>query len=33
MKMENYEKTTYIIAKLRKKYVENTYQTIFLSTY
>ena len=29
MKMENFEKTTYIIGKLRKKYVENAYQTIF----
>ena len=33
MKMENFEKTTYIIGKLRKKYVENDYQTIFLSTF
>ena len=32
MKMENFKKTTYIIGKLRKKYVENAYQTIFLST-
>ena len=33
MKMENFEKTTYIIGKLGKKYVENAYQTIFLSTF
>ena len=33
MKMENFEKTTYIIGKLRNKYVENAYQTIFLSTF
>ena len=33
MKMENFEKTTYTIGKLRKKYVENAYQTIFLSTF
>ena len=33
MKMENFEKTTYIVGKLRKKYVENAYQTIFLSTF
>ena len=33
MKMENFEKTTYIIGKLRKKYVGNIYQTIFLSTF
>ena len=33
MKMENFEKTTYIIGKPRKKYVENAYQTIFLSTF
>ena len=33
MKMENFEKTTYIIEKLREKYVENSYQTIFLSTF
>ena len=31
--MENFEKTAYIIWKLRKKYVENAYQTIFLSTF
>ena len=30
--MENFEKTAYIIGKLRKKYVENAYQTIFSST-
>ena len=33
MKMENFEKTTYTIGQLRKKYVENAYQTIFLSTF
>ena len=33
MKMENFEKTTYIIGKLRKEYVENAYQTILLSTF
>ena len=33
MKMENFEKTTYMIGKLRKKYVGNAYQTIFLSTF
>ena len=33
MKMGNFEKTTYIIGKLRKKYIENAYQTIFLSTF
>ena len=33
MKMENFERTTYIIGKLRKKYVENAYQTIFLGTF
>ena len=33
MKMKNFEKTTYIIGKLRKKYVETAYQTIFLSTF
>ena len=33
MKMENFEKTIYIIGKLRKKYVENAYQTIFVSTF
>ena len=33
MKMENFEKTTYMIGKLRKKYVENAYQIIFLSTF
>ena len=33
MKMENFEKTSYIIGKLRKKYVENAYQTIFLSAF
>ena len=33
MKMENFEKTTYIIGKLRKKYVEKAYQTIFLNTF
>ena len=31
--MENFEKTTYIIGKLRKKYLENAYQTILLSTF
>ena len=30
---ENFEKTTYIIGKLRKIYVENAYHTIFLSTF
>ena len=30
---KNFEKTTYIIGKLRKKYVENAYQTFFLSTF
>ena len=29
MKMEYFERTTYIIVKLRKKYVGNAYQTIF----
>ena len=33
MKMKNFEKTTYIIGKLRKKYVENVYQIIFSSTF
>ena len=33
LKVENLKKTTYIIGKLRKKYVENVYQTIFLSTF
>ena len=33
MKMENSEKTTYIIGKLRKKYVEIAYQKNFLSTF
>ena len=33
MKMENFEKNIYIIGKLRKKYVENAYQKIFLSTF
>ena len=33
MKIENFEKITYIIGKLRKKYVKNAYQTIFLSTF
>ena len=28
-----FRKTTYIIGKLRKKHVENAYQTIFLSTF
>ena len=32
MRMDNFEITTYIIGKLRKKYVENAYQTI-LSTF
>ena len=31
--MENFGKTAYIIGKLRKKYVGNAYQTIFLSTF
>ena len=30
--MENFGKTAYVIRKLRKKYVENVYQTI-LSTF
>ena len=33
MKIENFEKITYIIGKLTKKYVKNAYQTIFLSTF
>ena len=33
MKMKNFGKTAYVIRKLRKKYVENVYQTIFLSTF
>ena len=33
MKIKNFEKTAYIIGKLRKKYVKNVYQTIFLSTF
>ena len=33
IKMENFEKTTYVIGKLKKKYVENAYQTIFLSIF
>ena len=33
MKMENFERSTYVIGKLRKKYIENAYQTIFLSTF
>ena len=33
MKIKNFDKTTYIIGKLRKKYVKNVYQTIFLSTF
>ena len=28
-----FRKSTYIIGNLRKKYVENAYQTIFLSTF
>ena len=28
--MKNFGKTDYVIRKLRKKYVENVYQTIFL---
>ena len=31
--MENFEKTAYIIEKLRKKYIANGYQTIFLSPF
>ena len=31
--MKNFGKTAYVIEKLRKKYVENVYQTIFLSTF
>ena len=31
--MENFEKITYIIGKLRKKYFDNAFQTIFLSTF
>ena len=31
--MENFGKTVYITGKLRKKYVGNAYQTIFLSTF
>ena len=31
--MENFRKTAYIVGKLRKKYVGNAYQTIFLSTF
>ena len=33
MKTKNFGKTAYVIGKLRKKYVENVYQTIFLSTF
>ena len=33
MKMENSEKATYIIGKLRKKYVENAYKKKFLITF
>ena len=33
MKMENFGKTAYIIRKLRKKYVGNAYQTIFLNIF
>ena len=33
VKMENFGRTAYIIGKLRKKYVRNAYQTIFLSTF
>ena len=33
VKMKNFGKTAYVIRKLRKKYVENVYQTIFLSTF
>ena len=32
-KNENFEKTAYAIRKLRKKYVDNDYQTILLSTF
>ena len=31
--MKNFRKTAYVIRKLRKKYAENVYQTIFLSTF
>ena len=33
VKMENFGKTAYIIGKLRKKYIGNAYQTIFLSPF
>ena len=31
--MKIFGKTAYVIRNLRKKYVENVYQTIFLSTF
>ena len=33
VKLKNFGRTAYVIGKLRKKYVENVYQTIFLSIF